>query len=881
MSHEHRSTPQVESTFSALQEVGVLDMKGRAHGPHGKFVSPEQHQAIVDNAEVILGGLNSEGVRHPGEVAREKAEAERQVARGEVMDRFNTAEKRGQVPEHAAGPDFRKATGLSHEQVQQLGFKSFTELATAARQRRAEQEEAARIKSEESASRRARLEDLLGKQRERNDASTRQRRAEQEEAARIKSEESASRRARLEDLLGKQRERNERKAMTKQNAIEWREEADKFRDARSPHTTVLREKLERATYKERLEMGGELGIRRTQEAAKAADDKHRASETRHVHVAEPSEAAKESHAATVAALRDFQKASNVAARNANKTQEAVSDSTVEKKPQIDPSIPMTEVVNIIFGPSKAEHDSPEVQDSVVSPVDGQIDPTRVSGVDGDTFRAPASHEALSKFGIRSAVAEKPAPGHGEDVHIVDDELGVYGVLDGMGGHENARITAETARDAIYDSIKVEVEQHGEFATVIAASDALTRAFGFARFAISAAGLGEGSTTAAVAIPVKTAEGTYLVYRSAGDSLIKIYRDGEVLDVNQDQSLPDQGDKLTHYMGEATVGSYDDYGTYLLKEGDKIFIGSDGITGDWKGQTIVKRNRRTGVYEEVQMPDQRITDAEWADAFGQPDPQASANRLVEISHKDYDDRTAVVLDYVRENKVDPQDAAQYPWDDDFNQLLQGVSRPVNIPAPLPGPQDKRFDQVRTFLANVGRRTNDGFVDALSWLSRRRKVAYAVGALAAVGVGAAVWNSLRQGDSATVAGLTYEPKTGAGSGELAATVAQKAAEKAQLLQELGTVNVPKGGTYTATFGEWTSAHGLSLSEPQHTDMYNHVAKVFPDGNFFIEPRESYLIKPGEFGVSRSGIFHLRPEVMAEIANKAREMGLDVTELLKKLK
>ncbi len=881
MSHEHRSTPQVESTFSALQEVGVLDMKGRAHGPHGKFVSPEQHQAIVDNAEVILGGLNSEGVRHPGEVAREKAEAERQVARGEVMDRFNTAEKRGQVPEHAAGPDYRKATGLNHEQVQQLGFKSFSELATSARQRRAEQEEAARIKSVASASRRAHLEDLLGKQRERNDASTRQRRAEQEEAARIKSEESASRRARLEDLLGKQRERNERKAMTKQNAIEWREEADKFRDARSPHTTVLREKLERATYKERLEMGGELGIRRTQEAAKAADDKHRASETRHVHVAEPSEAAKESHAATVAALRDFQKASNVAARNANKTQEAVSDSTVEKKPQIDPSIPMTEVVNIIFGPSKAEHDSPEVQDSVVSPVDGQIDPTRVSGVDGDTFRAPASHEALSKFGIRSAVAEKPAPGHGEDVHIVDDELGVYGVLDGMGGHENARITAETARDAIYDSIKVEVEQHGEFATVIAASDALTRAFGFARFAISAAGLGEGSTTAAVAIPVKTAEGTYLVYRSAGDSLIKIYRDGEVLDVNQDQSLPDQGDKLTHYMGEATVGSYDDYGTYLLKEGDKIFIGSDGITGDWKGQTIVKRNRRTGVYEEVQMPDQRITDAEWADAFGQPDPQASANRLVEISHKDYDDRTAVVLDYVRENKVDPQDAAQYPWDDDFNQLLQGVSRPVNIPAPLPGPQDKRFDQVRTFLANVGRRTNDGFVDALSWLSRRRKVAYAVGALAAVGVGAAVWNSLRQGDSATVAGLTYEPKTGAGSGELAATVAQKAAEKAQLLQELGTVNVPKGGTYTATFGEWTSAHGLSLSEPQHTDMYNHVAKVFPDGNFFIEPRESYLIKPGEFGVSRSGIFHLRPEVMAEIANKAREMGLDVTELLKKLK
>jgi serine/threonine protein phosphatase PrpC len=832
MSHEHPLTSQIEPTVTVPQEAGVFDALGRADDQHGEPVSPEQHQAIVDNAEVILGGLNSEGVRHPGEVAREEAEAARQAARGEVMDRFNTAEKRGQVPEHAAGPDYRKATGLNHEQVQQLGFKSFSELATSARQRRAEQEEAARIRSEASASRRARLEDLLGKQRERNDAAARQRRAEQEEAARIRSEASASRRARLEDLLGKQRERNERKATTAQNAIEWRKEADKLRDARSPHTAVLREKLERATYKERLEMGGELGIRRTQEAAKAADDKHRASETRHVHVAEPSEAVKESHAATVAALRDFQKANNVAARNASKTQEAASDSTVEKKPQIDPSIPMTEVVDIIFGPSKAKHDSPEVQDSVenkpqidpgipitevidvisgtpetkddsaktqysvVSPVDGQIDPTRVSGVDGDTFHAPASHEALSKFGIRSAVAEKPAPGHGEDVHIVDDELGVYGVLDGMGGHENARITAETARDAIYDSIKVEVEQHGEFATVIAASDALTRAFGFARFAISAAGLGEGSTTAAVAIPVKTAEGTYLVYRSAGDSLIKIYRDGEVLDVNQDQSLPDQGDKLTHYMGEATVGSYDDYGTYLLKEGDKIFIGSDGITGDWKGQTIVKRNRITGVYEEVQMPDQRITDAEWADAFGQPDPQASANRLVEISHKDYDDRTAVVLDYVRENKVDPQDAAQYPWNDDSDQLFQGVSRPVNIPAPLPGPQEKRFDQVRTFLANVGRRTNDGFVDALSWLSRHRRVTYAVGALATVSVGVAVWNSLRQGDSATVAGLTYEPKIGAGSGELAATAAQKAAEKAQLLQELGTVNVPKGGTYTAT-------------------------------------------------------------------------------------
>ena len=65
-----------------------------------------------------------------------------------------------------------------------------------------------------------------------------------------------------------------------------------------------------------------------------------------------------------------------------------------------------------------------------------------------------------------------------------------------------------------------------------------------------------------------------------------------------------------------------------------------------------------------------------------------------------------------------------------------------------------------------------------------------------------------------------------------------------------------------------------------MYHHLAQLFPDGNFFTEAGESYSMGVGEFGINKSGTYHVRPEVMAAIAQKAQEMGLDAEDILTKL-
>ena len=67
--------------------------------------------------------------------------------------------------------------------------------------------------------------------------------------------------------------------------------------------------------------------------------------------------------------------------------------------------------------------------------------------------------------------------------------------------------------------------------------------------------------------------------------------------------------------------------HKLDEGDKLLICSDGITGD--------------------LDHQRLTAEEFNDAFGQVDPQASAERFIQLSKKT-DDKTAIVLFIGRED-----------------------------------------------------------------------------------------------------------------------------------------------------------------------------------------------------------------------------------------
>ncbi len=334
------------------------------------------------------------------------------------------------------------------------------------------------------------------------------------------------------------------------------------------------------------------------------------------------------------------------------------------------------LAGVIVNPEPKD-DSAETPESVVEPGDGQEDSTRTAGADGDTFHAPASHEALSKFGIRSAVAEKPDPDHGEDAHIVDDKKGLYVVIDGMGGYAHGREAAQAIARGITDDANHIFGEYGKPLDVYQAERDLADMFWGGAGALNEASLSDKDGAAVAALQmVETNEGLQMVYRGAGDALIKVFRAGTVIDINEEQVGPD-GTRVTNAIDPSWRSSKDDHGTFPLQEGDRILICSDGITGD--------------------KPHEKLTEAEWADAFGQEDPQASADRFIALSKK-RDDKTAIVL-FVGEEGVAGSGAPEDSGSNDETAPLasdvddapwsapapQPVAEPAPVPQPVSAPQ----------------------------------------------------------------------------------------------------------------------------------------------------------------------------------------------------
>ncbi len=225
-----------------------------------------------------------------------------------------------------------------------------------------------------------------------------------------------------------------------------------------------------------------------------------------------------------------------------------------------------------------------------------------------------SPETLSgMLSISSAVAD--APLKGEDRHIMDPESGLYVVVDGMGGMQSAELSAEIIAKTIVQSI------FGEATTDVNLSHQdLGWAFSLSAKALRTAGVKSGGATVAAVQVVYDGDQTNLVFRSAGDSLIKIYRDGKIIAVNEEQVWPD-GTNVTNAITSTWESEEDDRGSVPLLPGDKILICSDGITGD--------------------KPGEKLTPQEWVKAFSATDPEACAKLFIELSKKK-DDKTALVL-----------------------------------------------------------------------------------------------------------------------------------------------------------------------------------------------------------------------------------------------
>ena len=209
--------------------------------------------------------------------------------------------------------------------------------------------------------------------------------------------------------------------------------------------------------------------------------------------------------------------------------------------------------------------------------------------------------------LRVGLAERPV--HNQDRSLVDVDLGLFGVFDGVGAYGRSGEAAQLAAEAIAEVCRTEG---------MPPLQALVS--GCERADAQIAHRGLGATTATLAWIV----GSDLFYVSVGDS--RLYRQRPVdrapVQVTVDEG---EGNVLFNALGLGSSrgdGQVAPQRAHLrLAPGDKLLLVTDGITGDF-------------------APD-LLTAAELGLAAQGNDPQAAAERLVEIARK-HDDRTALVV-----------------------------------------------------------------------------------------------------------------------------------------------------------------------------------------------------------------------------------------------
>ncbi len=135
----------------------------------------------------------------------------------------------------------------------------------------------------------------------------------------------------------------------------------------------------------------------------------------------------------------------------------------------------------------------------------------------------------------------------EDAFLADDELGLYVVADGMGGHNAGEVASGEAVDVLHSMVKRE----GQALAAIddlppgdAPAEAMRRTLRLIESAVQAAtymvfGLGEANPERkgmGTTISVLLARGEHAIIAQVGDSRIYLVRDGNVEQVTEDHTL---------------------------------------------------------------------------------------------------------------------------------------------------------------------------------------------------------------------------------------------------------------------------------------------------------------------------------------------------------
>lgn len=207
----------------------------------------------------------------------------------------------------------------------------------------------------------------------------------------------------------------------------------------------------------------------------------------------------------------------------------------------------------------------------------------------------------------------------QDVIIVDDTRGLYGVYDGMGGGGgNPRAAAQAMSDSIRRTLgSVQPTSKSELMDQL--KNAYYEADGDVRRE------GERGSTVATTVKVVNIEGrTYAGVAHAGDTRLFVYskHTDTYTPITEDQSL---GHRVFNGFPRSSAAERDDqYEIIELEEGDRLMLCSDGITGDW--------------------PPQFLSDADFLWAFRQPTTDECAASFLFASTK-VDDKSIIVVDVI--------------------------------------------------------------------------------------------------------------------------------------------------------------------------------------------------------------------------------------------
>jgi protein phosphatase len=192
--------------------------------------------------------------------------------------------------------------------------------------------------------------------------------------------------------------------------------------------------------------------------------------------------------------------------------------------------------------------------------------------------------------------------HNEDAFLRDDDLGLYVVADGMGGHAAGEVASQEAVDTLYGMVKRGINSIGDKLIgdlteehVRAACRLLEGAVQAATYMVFAiAELDRTKSGMGTTISAMLTLGNYAVTAQVGDSRVYQVRDGQAVQLTEDHTLiawelkqglitPEQAQKSPHRnIITRAVGNRDyvqvDTGLVDLRQGDRYLLCSDGLHG---------------------------------------------------------------------------------------------------------------------------------------------------------------------------------------------------------------------------------------------------------------------------------------------------------------